>query len=117
MTDTDETTRLRAEVERLKAALKHIAWEQAENDQPHLIARTALAAQPAPSGWRPIETAPKDGTAVLMVFVFEDEDVIHDVVYWDGVKSWPWQTDYSGYGEKYAKGWMPLPPAPGKEEA
>ena len=30
------------EIERLRAALQYIAWEQKEGDEPHLIARAAL---------------------------------------------------------------------------
>lgn len=79
-------------------------------------ARAALDGQPAPSGWRPIETAPKDGTEVLMVFVFEDGETLHRVVRWDASEMWPWRDEYTGYREREAKGWLPLPPAPGKEE-
>ena len=81
-----------------------------------VLSRAALATQPAPSGWRPIETAPKDGTEVLMVFVFEDGETLHRVVRWDGSEMWPWRDEYTGYREGEAKGWMPLLPAPGKEE-
>ena len=144
MSDTDEITRLRAENERLEDENKAVLaanrdvmlhWDVLKADYERLraalhiiagdlhtswqgdIARAALDGQPAPSGWRPIETAPKDGTEVLMVFVFEDDETLHRVVRWDGSEMWPWRDEYTGYREGEAKGWMPLPPAPGKEEA
>ena len=134
-----EAARMATDNERLRAALGNIRHKRREMDMGDLsadeavweadvIARAALeeapqgriseaAAQPAPSGWRPIETAPKDGTEVLMVFVFEDGETLHRVVRWDGSEMWPWREEYTGYREGEAKGWMPLPPAPGKEEA
>ena len=59
MSDTDEITALRAEVERLRAALDNIRHKRREMDMGDLsadeavweadvIARAALAAQPAP---------------------------------------------------------------------
>lgn len=141
---TDELTRLRAENERLLAAnrdvmlhwnvlrddyerLREMLGEAIEYaDQDYLTRagevmvgrwRAALAAQPAPSPWRPIETAPKDGTEVLMVFVFDYGEALHRVVRWDGSEMWPWRDEYTGYREQEAKGWMPLLPVPGKEEA
>ena len=59
MTDADEITRLRAENERLRAALSNIRHKRREMDMGDLsadeavweadvIARAALAAQPAP---------------------------------------------------------------------
>lgn len=135
MSDTDEITRLRADNVRLLAANRDVMlhWEVLKADYERLLevlgncaellgwkpetARAALAAQPALSSWRPIETAPKDGTEVLMVFVFEDGETLHRVVRWDGSEMWPWRDEYTGYREGEAKGWMPLLPAPGKEEA
>ena len=38
----DTITRRTEEVERMRAALQHIAWEQEEGDKPHMIARAAL---------------------------------------------------------------------------
>lgn len=40
--DSEECKMLAADNERLRAALHHIAWEQKEDDKPHLIARAAL---------------------------------------------------------------------------
>ncbi len=112
--------RLRTQVERFRAALGHIADERlSSSDEVRYLkqfARSVLDDQSEPSSWRSIETAPKDGSEVLMVFVFEDGEVLHRVVWWDGSEMWPWRDEYTGYREGEAKGWMPLLPAPGKEE-
>ena len=107
--------RRRHEVGRLQALISD-AKEAIDADDV-IAAYRILDSQPAPSQWRPIETAPKDGTEVLMVFVFEDDETLHRVVRWDGSEMWPWRDEYTGYREGEAKGWLPLPPAPGKEEA
>lgn len=57
-------------------------------------------------GWRPIETAPKDGTPILVC-----NDTTMAAVYW-----WPavWMgTTHCGMKEPTR--WMPLPPLPNKE--
>lgn len=77
-----------------------------------------------PQGWQPIETAPKDGTQIL---VWEAGDV--SVVAWERIKNCNgWQcfgdgrraVEYmSDFGTDYLEAgwpthWMPLPPAPGE---
>lgn len=42
VSDAQAVAELKADNDRLRAALKHIAWEQTESDKPHLIARAAL---------------------------------------------------------------------------
>lgn len=67
------------------------------------------------SGWRPIETAPKDGTRILgcgPLHSLRDPDrtyYIEVVHYWPGQKHWPikWME-----GHSEPTHWMPLPPAP-----
>lgn len=79
-----------------------------------------------PQGWQPIETAPKDGRAVLLYpsqCWTEDEDR-GEVAYWDrdyidgkpvSAGSWlrvgPTADDWTGYTH-----WMPLPAAPPQED-
>lgn len=67
------------------------------------------------SEWRPIETAPKDGTDILVCV--RDTDICL-VVDWDDEASrpgWNWATlDGPHYHENLFSHWMPLP-APPKE--
>lgn len=62
--------------------------------------------------WRPIATAPKDGTAFLAAFPESSYVARQDVriLHWSGWGGGTWDND-SGYhvsAEPY--GWMPLPP-------
>ena len=62
--------------------------------------------------WLPIETAPKDGTKLL---VFDGGKIT--TAYWDG-DSWELVVPSEGYRDSdtvYAKFWMPLPEAPNVE--
>lgn len=75
-----------------------------------MIAATQQAVSPPEGvGWRPIETAPKDGTAILAAHADYDDGIM-DCVLWSSGR---WET-MEGYG--YMDGrfshWMPLPPAP-----
>jgi hypothetical protein len=78
------------------------------------------AAPPPPSqaddadGWRPIETAPKDGTRILVW----REAVVPGAPYCD-VTAWPknwtglWPTAYMHYADGHEPThWQPLPPLP-----
>ena len=140
----DEITRLRADNERLLAANRDVmlhwnvlrddyerlreavSWLLSEYDAPNEIheavakLRAALAAQPAPSGWRPIETAPKDKTRVI-VAKYGAHSPLHEKA---GDCWWACKAYFDG--DCWTDGmddlctpthWMPLPPAPGKEEA
>jgi len=123
-----EITGLRAENRMLREALHHIAWGQAENDQPHLIARAALDSQPAPSGWRPIETAPKtrDDNRFGPLIVLASTSGHWAIGYWaigywgERCGRWGWVNPHDHQIMDYWNAfthWMPLPPAPGEEEA
>lgn len=70
--------------------------------------------------WQPIETAPKDGTPVLLYFNGWDRPTARPTVYVG-----TWTTDFDGDGEWYIDWgdltqyhigpmthWMPLPPPP-----
>lgn len=71
--------------------------------------------------WQPIETAPKDGTEILIVGVYPDGMAgnveagffDHDSGYWAG-------TYYDGYGYTYNNPepthWMPLPEPPESDQ-
>lgn len=64
--------------------------------------------------WRPIDTAPKDGTAILAWFTGEyPEPVV--VQYYVKSLDFPWGAISSLDGEyhrDYITHWMPLPPPP-----
>jgi hypothetical protein len=57
-------------------------------------------------GWQPIETAPKDGTSVLL---FDRDYGIATAAYFNG-----WQDSYSNFED--ATHWMPLPEPPSAPE-
>lgn len=152
-----EIARLRADNERLRAALRdmlRLVEDDEDDPAPYLIdvvcdrARAALAAQPAPSEWRPIETAPKDGTRMLLAYqtpykkwrrviafyapklAIEGNDYGSDWCEYDEAtdryflpEGWyECIENWDDYSSVHMTGvepthWMPLPPAPGKEEA
>jgi hypothetical protein len=68
-------------------------------------------------GWLPIETAPKDGTKVLVGrFAEGDRDGLVEVDFWHDIK----RHGYNGCGRFNAQywpptHWMPLPARPGSE--
>lgn len=86
------------------------------------------------TGWRPIETAPRDGTAVLVNSHMHSNDV-HGYVPWKDIGvliAWwdgsGWEgcfmedgtADTEGYSSQFFQTvrpthWMPLPPPPPKE--
>lgn len=59
-------------------------------------------------GWRPIETAPRDGTYILGNKRFIDAGWSPRVMYWDKGQ---WFSDPAGYVQK-PELWRPLPPPP-----
>jgi len=65
--------------------------------------------------WRPIETAPKDGTEVLVLAVYDDGPPAYAVAAWDG-EEWRDVGDI-GWGGMHGEDnqpthWMPLPAPP-----
>ncbi len=84
--------------------------------------RESRAPTPSPDGWQPIETAPRDGTEVLILrdgrlalgWWSDDPYRPEPVPFWHG-------TDVHDYGKKWAQKtqpthWMPLPAAPSPAE-
>ena len=66
-------------------------------------------------GWQPIETAPKDGTWIMVYWPTMGIGQYPFVVFWD--EGWqPARYSDRDYGEAFPTHWMPLPPAPKKEE-
>ena len=68
--------------------------------------------------WQPIETAPKDGTIILVAIEHSNGPLLHDIVWWNDYRDY-WES--AGYDWKYDEvehifHWMPLPPPPKKGE-
>lgn len=90
-----------------------------ENDGQRLVldpekVKAAFEARVALQGWQPIESAPKDGTNVLIA---EDQNGIHGEAYYDDEESrWYWANtgrgDYPDPREPFPTHWQPLPPPP-----
>jgi hypothetical protein len=55
--------------------------------------------------WRPMETAPKDGTEILV----SDNDLISTAFWGGGAWQWSWDRELDYLVPLY---WMPLPPLP-----
>jgi hypothetical protein len=82
----------------------------------------ALAAQPRalPETWRPMETAPRDGTMLRLLVQFEEhatEDTIEPAptigAYEEGAESWQfagwcWTHDHFTEGKGEPVGWLPM---------
>lgn len=63
--------------------------------------------------WRPIETAPKDGTPILALSDTNDGSYEHVVVWHNKHMAYPWQFGYDGAIAAHRLAyWMPLPPPP-----
>ena len=105
-------------------ALEEVAWNKAieqvvielETNWPHKTtpemrdAIRALSSQPVADGWLPIETAPKDGTQILI----EIHPGIFDVVCWSG-DAWREGGNFMRL-RKEPTHWHPLPASPGASE-
>lgn len=75
-------------------------------------ARESVVSALSPSAWQPIETAPKDGTPIL---VAHTSHCVEEAYYHSGDKSWQSaNTDPSDYvsGTIYPHHWMPMPAPP-----
>lgn len=65
----------------------------------------AKALEPTPSAWRPIETAPRDGTRIVIY----DGDVPAVGLWSAGRESWIVDWDHAPYGDPAPSLWLPLP--------
>lgn len=80
--------------------------------------RSEGSAVPLVEGWLPIESAPRDGTKVLIVTVEGDGFTAYDIVRWiqDTPKRGFWSGKRNAYvpgpGARRIKGWTPLPAPP-----
>ena len=70
----------------------------------------AACIEPAPSGWRPIETAPKGG-ARFLAYEAEAEPQHYECWRHEGYGEGQWWTDWAD-SEPDPSHWMPLPPPP-----
>lgn len=74
-----------------------------------------LEAEIAAMQWRPIETAPKDGTPLLLLWPDAAEKMA--VMWWDEyVENWLGYYDGINPGYQPPTHWMPLPPPPAGEQ-
>lgn len=100
---------------RLREICRHYEMTGVEFDEMQAAAR-ALAAPAERDGWRPIESAPKYGSPILLAC--PSRDVIPVTTgYWfdndEGVRFWRER----GTGRMLnPSAWMPLPPAPERQE-
>jgi hypothetical protein len=64
------------------------------------------------SEWQPIETAPLDGTSILVAV--ESEQDSHQVVYFDddGEDDFVWRSENNRWHRNAFTHWMPLPTPP-----
>ena len=105
----DQATALQARVAELEGALQRIVSagglfaEPASGQHAREIARAALEGGGV-MGWQPIETAPRDGTAVLVY----DENLTYEIAYRHRAE---WRYGPKGYSCKPTH-WMPLPAPP-----
>lgn len=85
----------------------HNAWDDWLDEADDLLALFFPA-----DGWRPIETAPKDGTKVLVCGPHENGGTYQAVTAWP--KGWVarWPVSYEAYAAGEPTHWQPLPAAP-----
>ncbi len=72
--------------------------------------------------WQPIETAPKDGTQILALYLYKGHAPDYSIVEWnkdgwmgmcDGARAIEAQGDtFTDYHEPFVNLWMPLPEPP-----
>ena len=121
-TTTDDCKNAFHENERLRAALEKracsclICERSPEDQDDHCEARAALSGADAPSPWRPIETGVQD-TDWRLLWVPDEHGGLPIVGCMDA-ETWIYRDDERacGYLTKLPSHWMPLPPPPKTEE-
>lgn len=99
----------------LREAAERVVWfDWTGNDEDACKAiddlRAALASR-SDGGWRPIETAPKDGTPMLFCWWQDGQDTLPVVAgFWSRLSE-RWCNDQDG-GKVRPTHWMPLPKPP-----
>ncbi len=78
-----------------------------------LAALDAVAAVDGDAGWRPIETAPRDGTHILVFGPSNSKNKTYmDVCAWPNNWDGMWPVAYMAYAAGEPTHWMPLPSPP-----
>jgi hypothetical protein len=92
--------------ERMKVSVTQwdYQWDNDEFSQVAIVPREVYESMLAATTWRQIESAPKDGTEIILAKAgtIESEQGV-----WNGAA---WRTMYGWFAEPTH--WMPLPPAP-----
>lgn len=98
---------------------KRLQWQPVANlpyNRDRFISTPLYAAPSAPDGWQPMETAPRDRTAIILALKGGRVTVGH---WLDNSKTqWPWQgwsTDAGPMTEPKVTHWRPLPSPPGEK--
>lgn len=102
------------------SALRHYTMQKSRDDMRAALRSAITAAQP--EGWQPIETAPRDGTSILILYngcaieacwecvEYGDWESWSESVYW-----WSSELNCLDDGDEPTH-WMPLPAAPATPE-
>lgn len=135
----NELSAVRGQLEEsAKTALRYMA-QAADETRLRERAESALAAAKADlayerdrikqaNAWQPIETAPKDGTDVIVMYMHIDTQVVHNAFFSSEQENWDAEDigwwSYEHFEVRRIKlddwmaptHWMPLPQPPAKEE-
>jgi len=69
------------------------------------------------AGWRPISTAPRDGTSILAAYDLNDGSFEPLVVWWSaGDPRYPWRSTGIGFPESRIVYWKDIPMLPVHED-
>ena len=74
--------------------------------------RARIAELEGAQKWRPTDSAPKDGTDILLAWKNSDDIVIA----WWNATGWTWHEAPTVYASDECRGWLPLPPLPEEEK-
>ena len=105
----------------LAANETEIGWEHYELDAEDVLSALAEEGYVIEQGWRPIETAPRDGTRVLLAVKSASENngwYGRNPPEVDGYEMFKWLEDgwstpgSGGWADFFFRGWRPLPEPP-----